>query len=440
MVILIITPVFSFAANRVNADKIINKINRGENIYYKDTTIIGKFDFTKIKGTDREDINIHRSYVNSGITFINCVFEDNVIAYKKSGSDYYKVMFQRNVSFRGSTFKKIARFRATQFMGKAIFRDVVFKHNANFRSAQFVGNANFKNSKFNRNAIFNNVQFIGRVSFKDTTFRRNESFDNATKWGQSYSPGSSSYDFDSDDDEDYYDDDDDYYYDGEDDDDDDDDYYDDNDNNSSYSATINANDLIKDLNSGKNIYYENIIIEGDIDFTTVKNTRNYLSTIKQNLTFKKCLFKGRIIAYNKDRYSREEKVQFLKGISFQGSKIEGNVNFRKTTFNNTVDFSNVEFESNISFEEAEFEKTADFINVEFKRDANFHDVDFNGKVNFSNSEFLYEVNFSWSNFDEYADFSYTKFHREPNFSGKMFSIIKGYSFTGSTLNGRSYNP
>lgn len=419
ILIMLITPVLSFAQSTIRADEVIDKINRGKNVYYKDVIIKGDLDFTKINDTDREDTNVFRSYVNSSITFIDCTLNGEVIAYKKSNQYYYKTMFQRNVTFKDTKFKDVVNFRAAQFTGIISFSGSVFNENVSFRNAQCIGYANFKSTEFNNYANFKNVQFIGKADFNNVAFDEDYSFSGATLWNEPFNPINNNSDgWNNDNDDDWGD-------------------NDDSDGNITTMPTeIEASEIINKLNNNKNIYYENVIIKGDLDFTTVANTKKgysnkYVSEITKSLTFKNCTIKGRVIAYH------EKKTTIFKaGISFYGTKIQEYVNFENSEFMDYVDFSNAEFQNVVNFSNIKFNKIVNFIDVKFKRGANFNKSRFENNANFSNSEFSYKANFSWVFFNKDADFSNVKFSVEADFFGVSF--FGDENFKGATLDNKPF--
>lgn len=437
-ILLISVPSTAFASRRVKAKDIIKDINKGKNIFYENVTINGDLDFTEIKDTEREDLKIYRSYINSSIIFINCEFEGKVTSYKKERGYIYKTMFQRNVSFKGSVFNKVVRFRNTQFMGNANFRNVKFKSDVSFRGVQFLGKAVFKNTTFNKTVNFRNSIFSGSVTFDKADFNSKYQFAGATLWGKPIEPDNLDY---IDDDDDDWDDDDDYDWDDNDDgewywdDDDDGDHYDDD--NDGYSKTVNASDIIDLIDRGDNVYFENAVIKGVLDFTKIKNTkRRGIYTegeVTSTITFRNCLFKSDIIG----SYSKKKTI-FKKGVSFAGCVVRGEVDFNKCDFIEYADFSKAEFETNVDFSEIEFGSNADFINVKFKRNANFHESRFENDANFSKSVFSQSADFSWAFFDEKADFSYVRFDGSVEFFGTSFFGEK--VFTGTTKNGSKFNP
>src|SRR5690606_765139 len=114
----LLVPVLTWAQNRVNATDIIAKINRGEAVVYKNVEIIGDLDLTKLdnmkleqKSDNKYSTHEYISTVTAPVTFINCTFKGDVLAYfnpdgqgvkmlsNKSSNELYNTNFTKAVRF-----------------------------------------------------------------------------------------------------------------------------------------------------------------------------------------------------------------------------------------------------------------------------------------------------------------------------------------------------
>ena len=101
---------------------------------------------------------------------------------------------------------------------------------------------------------------------------------------------------------------------------------------------IEAQEIIKSINEGKNIHYENVEVIGDLDFTSVRDVakekaNTYRSYINSAISFEKCVFKGKIIGYkSKNDGSTTHSTTFLRNIFFIDSVVEGEFQFKKSIF------------------------------------------------------------------------------------------------------------
>jgi len=205
-VILLLVPVFTFAQSQVKASKIIDQINNGKAVQYKNAEIIGDLDFRSIndvtqdrKNRERRErtmrkywSNIYWYNVKSPVSFINCVFSDDVIGYfhDDKKNETHNVIFHENVNFQGCEFKGKSAFKYAKFLEKANFKntkyhkEALFKYakfstDISFSNAHFYGHANFKYTEFPQSVHFNSATFQDYADFKYAKFPKGVSFENA---------------------------------------------------------------------------------------------------------------------------------------------------------------------------------------------------------------------------------------------------------------------
>jgi hypothetical protein len=107
---------------RVTADEIIDRINKKTNIKYEGYIIEGELDFTSVEDTQMEREFFYRCHVDSELVFIDCVFLDKIIAYRLTiDGVYYGTIFNNNVVFKNSEFKKGVNFNFAKFRKKIEF-------------------------------------------------------------------------------------------------------------------------------------------------------------------------------------------------------------------------------------------------------------------------------------------------------------------------------
>lgn len=119
---------------------------------------------------------------------------------------------------------------------------------------------------------------------------------------------------------------------------------------------VEAKDIIKQLNKGKNIQLVDKIIKDDLDFSKIEESSvdpsGYLThTVKPEVLFVKCVFLGKVTCS-----SKEGKV-------YHQANFANNVSFRTCDFRNTVDFSRVVVNGNINFAQSVFRENVDFNGV-----------------------------------------------------------------------------
>jgi uncharacterized protein YjbI with pentapeptide repeats len=201
------------AQKSVSPQEIIQLLDAGKDISFKDMKITGDLDFTKVADREKErqkgDWNWgdsqdnYRCHVRNKVSFVNCVFTGEVIGYlniEKSKRDHelYNVdfhdevvfqncKFEEDVNFKYSEFDKGALFAKSIFDEEAFFKYTEFKGKTDFSNSNFSGEATFKytkfpkgvdfaNSQFNEDAVFKYTKFPKGVSFVNTTFRREANF------------------------------------------------------------------------------------------------------------------------------------------------------------------------------------------------------------------------------------------------------------------------
>ncbi|MFC1724777.1 pentapeptide repeat-containing protein [candidate division KSB1 bacterium] len=206
---------------------------------------------------------------------------------------------------------------------------------------------------------------------------------------------------------------------------------------------VNAVDIIKQINNGKPVHYENIEIKGDLDFTQLKDTsfgkdevsssgrlengvrnwRNFINVkkyfnIRQPLFFKNCTFTGKIKAYSeheyekeKDKITEESRTCFHKEAIFENCKFKKQVDFSKTSFKTGARFNESIFNNKVKFKNGEFLERTDFSSASFK-DADFSEAEFIGGIYLTDTKFNGNTEFSNANISRSANFEKAVFKRD----------------------------
>ncbi len=201
----------SRAQSAVNAADIIVRINRNEPVSYQNAVISGDLDLTELankRPNDRSNWGGQGSYLSTvtvPVTFKNCTFSGNVIAYKNTvasrnkengllnmGNDgitstadfaepvtFEQCVFEKDAAFKYTTFRRQAAFVGNTFKNTALFKYTRFGESANFSGSSFGEYADFKYAKFNTESDFRNARFNGSADFKYTTFDEKADFGRA---------------------------------------------------------------------------------------------------------------------------------------------------------------------------------------------------------------------------------------------------------------------
>ncbi|CAM1364134.1 Pentapeptide repeat-containing protein [Tenacibaculum sediminilitoris] len=184
-IVTIIALIFSistaFAQKTVNASDIMRDVKDGKAIEISNATIKGVLDFTFMNEAlpklpkrkswwNNGGTNTIEKQITDKVSFINCVFRDDVLAYipdEKSGYTFV------------ANFEDIVTFKDCTFEEKAMFKYSDFERNANFSNTKFKGDSTFKYAKFNRDITFQNTLFKEPATFKYAKFNRFVSFKNS---------------------------------------------------------------------------------------------------------------------------------------------------------------------------------------------------------------------------------------------------------------------
>lgn len=174
----------AFAQTTVSAEKIMEDVREGKSISYENVTIEGELDFTymvekmpdlpkRSKWWNNGGSNTVEESIEVSISFFNCTFEEDVLAYIHDDPSGYTFTadFDKDVVFKDCKFKRNAMFKYSDFDGKVDFSGTKFQEKSTFKYAEFDENADFTNSYFDDDATFKYAQFEEGASFKNAVFR-----------------------------------------------------------------------------------------------------------------------------------------------------------------------------------------------------------------------------------------------------------------------------
>lgn len=188
LTLLAVSP--ALAQKTVDANEIIEKINRKEAVSYQDATITGDLDLTNLanrrevrEGNWRGESEEYRSTVEVPLTFRNCTFRGKVLAYRteesrltKMTSKVFNADFTEAVTIEGCTFEDDAAFKYSTFEQRALFTDNTFRDGALFKYSKFQSAADFSGSTFGDYADFKYTKFSESSTFRNVAFERYADF------------------------------------------------------------------------------------------------------------------------------------------------------------------------------------------------------------------------------------------------------------------------
>lgn len=189
IVLMLAVPIFSLAQTRVQAEDVIDRINAGQDVSYKNVVIIGDLDFRTIDDVTadkplrklrigRLSSQSYSCHVRSSLSFIDCTFTGDVLAYvhldKKN--ETYNAVFYEDVSFEGCEFEEASAFKYAKFLKKANFENTSYEEEALFKYTKFSTDVSFQDSNFKSDANFKYTKFPETVDFKQSVFRNYANF------------------------------------------------------------------------------------------------------------------------------------------------------------------------------------------------------------------------------------------------------------------------
>lgn len=185
--LLIIAVSFSANAQTIDAADIVQQAKAGKDITYQNATIKGVLDFTPYEEKKNDlpsrswlstSSNTIENDITGKITFINCTFEDDVLAYLHDDDTEYTFVsnFEEDVIFKNCAFKEGAAFKYSTFSGIVDFSGSEIKEEANFKYAEFEKEADFAQLNFKELANFKYAEFEEMVTFSSAIFNSEADF------------------------------------------------------------------------------------------------------------------------------------------------------------------------------------------------------------------------------------------------------------------------
>lgn len=186
LICLMILPAFCLAQQRVHAEDLLNLINDGRPVSFQNAVVTGNLDFSAlIEVTADKPLRRFRwmtqsytCHVKSPISFVNCTFEGDVLAYRHDDrkNETYNAVFYENVSFEGSEFRSASAFKYAKFKKEANFENTHYSEEALFKYTKFSTDVSFAGSEFNGYANFKYTKFPESADFGRTIFHRDADF------------------------------------------------------------------------------------------------------------------------------------------------------------------------------------------------------------------------------------------------------------------------
>lgn len=206
---------------------------------------------------------------------------------------------------------------------------------------------------------------------------------------------------------------------------------------------IKAGSIINSINKGKAVIVLDKIITDDLNFTTIKKTEVFSTSLQTAsidvpVTFLNCIFIGKVTTNGQKDKSQVntrfgssitfEACDFRADANFDNTTVDGMVNFTGAIFREKALFNNVTFngrhtyftaftsEKLFSMQEARIDGAIDFFKGKATGKINFQSTDFRGLARFSDLDCNGKSDFSLTNFRSDALFTYANFGNDFRFS------------------------
>jgi predicted metal-binding protein len=226
---------------------------------------------------------------------------------------------------------------------------------------------------------------------------------------------------------------------------------------------IDAREIIRLINEGKPVRYENATITGKLDFTQLENRKlqvqgmqklqkevqkHYISRVEVPVTFVGCTFAGDVIGYHADNTANElYQADFSENATFENCTFQQASAFKYSHFEKGLSFAGSTFGQLALFKYTRLARYADFSRTRFRNGADFKYVKFTEGVTFAQATFEEDADFKYASFSEksslrnarfkgFANMKYTAFDRDTDLSGTAFD--GGDDFKYAKLGGRSF--
>ncbi len=228
---------------------------------------------------------------------------------------------------------------------------------------------------------------------------------------------------------------------------------------------ISAKEIFDKVDRKQAVSYENVTIEGDLDFTGLSNRElvkegnwgggeTYLASVQVPLTFRNCTFRGKVLGYRTEQKlsglnSKLFNADFNEALTFENCTFDDDAAFKYSRLRQRATFTGCRFREAANFKYTQFKDASDFSNCAFRTHADFKYTNFGESTAFQNSrfdgtaDFKYtkfgeRVSFRSARFDNMADFKYTHLPNGSDFENTVFDGPTDFKY--ATLNGRRFSP
>ncbi len=205
------------------------------------------------------------------------------------------------------------------------------------------------------------------------------------------------------------------------------------------TRVVQAEEILKKIELGQPVEYNNVIVEGDLDLSgldlprvaieRMEIERNHWGLLDYELavTSPIIIVNSVILGSVNLNGTFFQNITIFTSTSFRepvfmiGSKFNQDSSFSDAQFNQTATFDGARFNQNASFMGAQFNQTAGFGRAWFDQDSNFWDAQFNQTAYFSGAQFNTSAFFWGAQFNQNTDFDGARFSQTAIFWHAQFN-------------------
>ncbi len=110
----------------IEASKLIKLLAEGKDIILADKIIIDDLDFTKATSGAEDLKGVFTHYINSSIVFKNCEFKGKIVSYHLEKQNLHRTFFQKNLTFIQCIFEQEVEIKQSTVQGICNFSESVF--------------------------------------------------------------------------------------------------------------------------------------------------------------------------------------------------------------------------------------------------------------------------------------------------------------------------
>jgi len=171
----------------ISSQDIIKLLKSGKTINIKGKTITGDLDFTAVQNKHQIAPQAYLSEIVGSIYFDNCVFEGNILGFRKGPTSNYMCTFKSDLIFTNCRIKGIVDLQHARFKGYFTFSQNQVEGNFLASNAIMSDHIIFNETHFEQDFSVSNSQFLQRSNFmtmhiEGKTYLQGSAFHGQSLW------------------------------------------------------------------------------------------------------------------------------------------------------------------------------------------------------------------------------------------------------------------